>query len=1303
MVQTLEIITPDIYFEEDADLSGVEIDPISQLINSHLHATNNISSILFVSSLPDTTYSSVDSISGISQFFIKQNGLTNITPANFERLILEPLNKSFREHGTSTIFESYVSDDLIPSIKLNNPTAVFNTGDTQASTHSYLINNLSWLYFLNTSGDGGLGFDPTGIVKDLIVDKLYHGQPITINDGIKGFEEFMFRNYATCTAWHDKGIMPIDFDPGHAGTYTSGLQGLDKLKTLIDIAYSPLFIDSGDMRVRDAFDDFIQNRNLLSDLVSKGPFYRLLRAFSYLITDVKDQVDTLEILYDIEQCPEEFLPLVAELIGWELFGHDASRWRIQLRNAVSVYKRTGTRESIQIAVNSVFPRDIFNVSSNITELWESYIPNLIYYAIATDSYLFKGFNTWTLQAAKELGVDTYSTTSMDENIRIAVDNIILALVNKFPDSFLLGASSFPVGDPDFIFNYRGRDFPIPPWEEYPYYLRVDLFEKLILKIVDLLVCFGVTETFAIQVGDFIRENTLWATDDIRLDNGWLIFTSGMVLPPNWNEVIRDVTSKRDEFLSLWNGKSSHYKLDFVASSFDFTKSTLEIDAGLAVIESARIADAFAPAHAIRDTRLFLSGQDAYELSSTFPTYDVYDKQDTAEGWESSSVDKKGLARFDSSAHNINGWKRMFQAGTPFDRSQMDTVADPHMLGTSGTENLINVPRNALRRRNYRYAFEAGGFYDRSGDNMPLNWDTSTLERSLPSSLGFLPLGFVPSTCQYVSIPDNNNLPGVYSRCETLSSSSTFNGVDTSNTFPCRGLSALGADLKHTQYLDPHSNYVDRGQLDPFLATIHSIETQRDLMISSNLVSSNFAQYQDYSFGNGIHRLFNDYTKHLKRHTLAKRVILEDGSNIFAHAYGSILQNHDFSSVGELAVATPPFIASSVESAEHAVMYYSANSVGDLLGFAGSATASLASATDAPHDEFRDARIVSGVEYIIQSGTSPLNYIVAYNLKNLGRENYLSYNPVIKIKSFDGFSRLAFDLSSYFGQDNLLIPNHKFKLEVKALIGNERVKRIGGANLGVWIHTAPENGMIWSFRPDKKWVKTNIGDVTRSKIVTELCHPIHFPRGTRDPKTSDNPFNCASSLNPVDNFRNHGLIPTYLENEFETKEILFSTFNKPIKVPQEYFEAHPQVHRSTQNYRVEVFIMPNFANIDKFALIDHINLIDMTQNERTKLFVSGATESDIPFKPWCSSLTVDLNKEQLWTILVQYNGMAGVLASRNKYNSRMASDTSAIMEVSGGSRVSYRTVTGWPSVGTTSTAGGNQLIAVDRYTNIEVVN
>jgi hypothetical protein len=180
-----------------------------------------------------------------------------------------------------------------------------------------------------------------------------------------------------------------------------------------------------------------------------------------------------------------------------LFGTNPDRWRLQLRNAVQIYKTAGTKQSIQFAVNTVFPKDTYPVSSNIKELWESYIPYLIYYSLATESPYFESNQTWTPELARSLAIDTYAET-IDENIRLAVDRIVLETYIAYPEDF-----RFPTDMGTYV--YRGREYPIPPFEEYPWYVNTTLTESMVRFIADRLVCFGVPNSFALQLIDYVLE------------------------------------------------------------------------------------------------------------------------------------------------------------------------------------------------------------------------------------------------------------------------------------------------------------------------------------------------------------------------------------------------------------------------------------------------------------------------------------------------------------------------------------------------------------------------------------------------------------------------------------------------------------------------------------------------------------------------------------------------------------------------------------------------------------------------------
>ena len=462
-VDLVELITPEVYKMEDLYLSGTEVNPISQVINAHINVAANISNVISLSGVANSQTSALDSIDGIAQYFVKQNKLTNINPFLFESKIMLPLGTSLAAYDTSGEFFTYLSGTLLPMIipatttqvdplQANITTLSALTGDSNTSSvHNYLVDTLGWMYFLNTSADGGLDYSPSSYVLNSL-NSLYMGKTIETVDGIKGLTEYLWRNNETCSFG---SYIPIDFISGTADgitdssaatlpIYTSGTQKLDALQTLMDVAYSPLYIDEQDYTVKAAFDNYIDASIKLDNRTSKGPHRKYSNLLGYELADLNDEVENIGLIYDIENVKAEHLQYIADLIGFKLRGNSASKWRHQLRLAVDLYKKSGTLGAIQAALNALIVDSVFDVSGKVQELWESYLPQLVWYALGTESPLFKDLITWTPGLAAEAGVLSYSTSSLEENIKIVTDNILLELYKAFPENFLFHGKKFSV-------------------------------------------------------------------------------------------------------------------------------------------------------------------------------------------------------------------------------------------------------------------------------------------------------------------------------------------------------------------------------------------------------------------------------------------------------------------------------------------------------------------------------------------------------------------------------------------------------------------------------------------------------------------------------------------------------------------------------------------------------------------------------------------------------------------------------------------------------------------------------------------
>ena len=1264
--EAVKYIVPQYLTEDDISTFGQEVDIKDQVINSHLDIANSLSDVIVVSGVEDTIYSNVSSLSGIAPYFVKQNGLTNITTERFETKILSPLKKSILDYKTSASFSSYVSNTLLPSIALNNPTAVFTAGHSPSDTHNYLIENLSWMYFLNTTGTY---FDPSSYVSDLIVNNIYFGKPIATSDGIKGLMEHVWKNKKTA-------FYPATTFASGAGTYVSGTQQLDNLKTWVDVVYSPLHSDKSDFTVRDRFETFIDSSLKISNEIPNGPFTKFLRALSFIAFDIDNQSELLSTLYDIDECPDEFLPLLAELIGWDLFGSDPSRWRLQLRNAVSIYKAVGTKKSLKFAMNSVFPKDAFDLESKVVELYESYVPFLIYYALATESSVFKSLATWTPEVADSLDVVGYSTSSLDENLKLATDRILYEIYLKFK-----GTNGFqPFPGEELGYNYRGRTYPIPPFEEYPYYANFEVRREVIDFLADRLACFGVRDQFALDVSGYLHDNVINVDDEPRAAS-FLFFTSAYNEPPNTARLLQDLNNEKFEYVSLWSGKSSHFKVFFNANSFDFDTKGIALGqetTGDAFVLASQITRRMAPAHSIPLVSLELSSVDTLPINvSSLPL--IFPDKVEIESGASRNYFLSGL--------NLNSYKRGYNTGgKDIGRSATQTLASPEILTAT---NAINIPRKSLRRRSYDNLMSFNGYYDRTGFNMP-----STFAMASGLTLSGIPLGLIPSSYEYTPVSDHVNLPSIWSRCETLDSDSSYYEYDVSNTIPFRG-QASGAPRN------------DRGQLPDVYAAMHDIREHTKVMDASaaygpvslyvDSVSNVYQSYANsatqasgwfpnsaedfynFSFGKDLHTLYTIYTSTFERHQMNERLQYVDGANLFSHTFGPILYNHNLEDVAR----DSSFLASSID----AITYFSP--VDSLF------TGPLSYAASDPTDMYLDTseRVVSGaipaVELIQTSGSGKNNLFSIFKIdskfKKATDDPYMFDNTFIISRATErGLPRVRFDMSKYTAPSdrpiatNFLVPDHEQELKVKTLVtigGNN----FGGRAIGMWIHTKPEGGKMWSYTSKGQWEQHDqlIG---RQDVVSTYSHVVSLPRRTKevDPFSPES-YECLDVV-PYANSYNPAVTPVsrLRETDFEELIVKFNTTNRNILLPSDYQKAYKQLHRKDQQYVVEVFMVPN-GDVATFMLLDTVELQDLTLKKLSEIFVNGKYQDPQCIMPQvvgnCPEYRHPLSKDRLRQIFKFFNDIAGKNSAQG-IASRDAFESSAIMDVSGGSRLDYRNKTSW---------------------------
>lgn len=1299
--EALKYILPGYLYEDDVSGTPKSSDLVDTIINSHIDIADNFSSILNVSTL--------ESFESISPYFVKQNELTKISTNTFEDKILYYFNKKFKDFQSPDQFSQFIEDTVISSITLNNPdTDRFSEIGSASAIHSYLITNLSWLYFLNTSGPS---YNPSSYVRDLLVSSTYAGKDITLLDGINGLTEYVWRNASA-------SYYPSSIFSSGTRSDLSGTQQLDKLKTWNNIIYSPLFSDKSDFRVRDKIETYADSKLKSSKKIEDGPFAKLIRALSFFAYDIDNDTEQISTLYDLEDCPDDYLPLIAQLIGWDLFGNDPKRWRLQLRNAVPIYKAIGTRKAVQSTVNTIFPKNTFPIQGRITELWESYVPYLIYYALATESSYFKGFDTWTADLANKMNIEKYSTSDMDENIRLAVDRIILEVVIQFPDKFPIDSW---IDTFNSVFNYRGRNYSIPPFEEYPYYVNIELDSDMVAFLSDRLACFGVRKEFALDVSSYITQNALTSDDEPRLGS-WLIFTSGYNAPPNLDNLIKNLNDNRFDYASLWSGKSSHFKLVLQSSEFDFTKNNLDdTGTGDSVKFLSQAVAKTSPAHSIPIITLEITNSDSpdsFNYQSSCLPYVYMDREEISAGAGGNKY-SKGIF-LDTYKRDIN------TDGNVIGRAATQSLVSPELLNVS---TITGVDRNTARRRSFEKAMPFNGYYDRTGFNMPVGFD-------MASSLSGIPLGLIPSSLSYTPVSSHIQLPPIWAHCEGLNSNNTYYEYDVSNTMNTRGNSfsfQANTDRK-----------TDRGQLPGIYAAMHRISESKkylksflDISASTSALESYLADlrfafsfeqedpgeaavlnseiarieallngdyrsytsrktnegasgydfptsvndYYYFEFGRDLHRLYNIYKDKFIGHRLSPDIQNQDGANLFSHIFGPLLYNHNFEKLGNVT----DLIASSFINPFK--ITFESDPFAGVGGYSTSALSSLVYNTTTSSFENRvtpertSSGIVDGVELVLTSGTQADSSFSILRIPSDQRASYedpfLYDKTLILMRSgVNSATRLRFDISKYAApsyypiSNNFLSPEHDYRITLSSLISNDSGTSVGGRSVGVWIHTKPEEGKMWTFTPAGEWIQHD-QYISRSELLYTYCHRNQSEARTNDPKSTSSTitFKCLDSISNSTNSIVRGLG----EDDFDSFELSFNTRNRFINLPKEYQRNHNNLHRYDQNYVVEVFMFPG-AQPDEFMLVDKIEIQDMTLKKLSEIFATGTLSDPLAklreVRKNCLEYRVELSKQDLFDVFKHFNNLSGRNAPL-AYASRDKNKTETIMESEGGSRIDYR--------------------------------
>jgi hypothetical protein len=442
-------------------------------------------------------------------------------------------------------------------------------------------------------------------------------------------------------------------------------------------------------------------------------------------------------------------------------------------------------------------------------------------------------------------------------------------------------------------------------------------------------------------------------------------------------------------------------------------------------------------------------------------------------------------------------------------------------------------------------------------------------------------------------------------------------------------------------------------------------------------------YYNFEFGRDLHRLYHIYHENFAWHRLSPEVQKQGGANIFSHTFGPLLYNHNFETLG----SSIDLVASSFANPDKiSVTSVPFTGVGS---FSRGSLSSMvyASATSSYVPTITSERvspiIVDGVELVLTSGTEADSSFSIMKVPGSQRasyeDSYLYDKTLVLMRSGnDAATRVRFDISRYAADsthpipNNFLSPNHKFKVNLKSLIGRDDGSTIGGRSVGVWIHTNPERDKIWSFTPDGEWVQHD-RYVTRQEMFTKYAHTKEIAAESRDP----NSFNSSSTTNfeCLDQVTSNRTSPVIglSEDDFNEFEIVFDTHNRNIILPFDYRGYYSQLHRLDQEYVIEIFMSPG-AQPDQFMLVESLTVQDLTMKKLSEIFAAGTKSNplcvlDDP-RIGCQEYRVELTKQDLFDVFKHFNNIAGKNTA-TAYAGRDKDKTETIMESEGGSRIDYR--------------------------------
>ena len=911
-IEVVNRAVPEFYRETDYRLYGSEEDVSVSFLGKILKSALQNDLLLTVSGYTKEQ---------VAEFFVPE-GKTSITTGKFENKILVPYGLSFKSFSTEAEFSEWITDTLLPDITLNDPSGFFSqvsgygfgSFSSLELTHEYLIDNLGLFYLFNTSSLTG-STDCSSLIPAYLGTAIYKGQTVTEQEGINMLFRFFWENRDSSTffrsfipASHATPASELLSDP-----YLSGTQMFDAIRVQLEVWTDPKLKDHSFFKA--SLNAVLSNGPFPSKLRDAGPFQRFLKAVSLGIADINLILEEIGDLLSIDECPQEFLELLANNIGWRFLTGEYGKWRAQLRNAVLLYKAKGSVLGLDAACKLIFPDGIFAASS-VNETWESYLPNLLYYLIKTESHIAKeGLEFASIEQMFEgswpEGVrfnqaNAQYINGKDRNYRFLVDGILEHFHNQFSGIVIHGEdfrnlplwTCLPETENKGFYhrNYpkdpageQGFFVSVPPWEKPGFYRECELDLERIQFFCEVLSGsrgdFGfevdppIVNAFKTLLTDAVQSTyVLSGTPTLPQNNKFRILTENHQLPPNYEDFVSYGNTQSLKDFDVWNTKSSHLVASFNASSIDFTVDGYDKFRNKAALEVyGDVLKQFIPFHAVLRLVLYLDIEDEHLISDTEC---VLSEQD---------VDVFNTEYFNSNRSafwaGVSGTGNISSTYVNGDGRVLPPVIDFFNVSAD------DLDRNTSRRRSYRYSIDSP-YYVRSGNGMPI---AHTLYNGDPTQNPYLEneeyilKGFRYDRQDYEPtssvVWDNSGFFSSFGDCGRVQQSGDF---DLSSLYPVR--------------LPGPNDY----QCSSWNIRRDNIDGMAEVIISHALRDNRFFDFSDgnyrgYEFGLSMHRAFDIYQKEFSGNLYSAfdGQKYYGGLNFISHAFGPTLFNHNLNYKGDI--------------------------------------------------------------------------------------------------------------------------------------------------------------------------------------------------------------------------------------------------------------------------------------------------------------------------------------------------------------------------------------------------------------------